>query len=268
MQTAVVTTLAIAVLGPVAGVLWHAVSPTVTFVVVRGEAYFADGESQAPIGTDARFALIGIVAGLLCGLVAYRFGGRDNDVPLLVGLALGGTAAALLAWWVGHRFGLAHYQHVLRTGADGTEVKGPPDVRARGLLVFWPLAAVAAYAALEVIVKRLPADTSSAADSSSSAADSGAPADGDAPPPHGGTAPSGNGATPADGGTAPADSDTVPSDSDTAPSGNGAASPDPGAAPADGGAGSGGEGRAVGGGSDEDGPAGDGTKGVRRETSG
>lgn len=155
VRTFAVTTAVIAVLGPVAGVVWHLVAPTVGFVVVRGQPYFADGETQAPIGTDARFALIGIVAGLVCGVVAYKFGGRDNDVPLLAGLAVGGTAATLLAWWVGHQFGLSHYQHVLHTGADGAEVNGPPDVRARGVLVFWPLFAVGTYAAMEVLFKRL-----------------------------------------------------------------------------------------------------------------
>ncbi|MCP2338268.1 hypothetical protein [Actinomadura rupiterrae] len=157
VRTFAVTTVVVAVLGPLAGVLWHALAPTVGFVVLRGEPFISDGEGQGPIGTDARFALIGIVAGLLCGVVAYRFGGRDNDIPLIAGLAAGGTAAALLAWWVGHQFGLSHYQHVVRTGTDGTEVNGPADLRARGVLVFWPLLAVGAYAVLEMIVKRLPA---------------------------------------------------------------------------------------------------------------
>ncbi|MFC4907949.1 hypothetical protein [Actinomadura gamaensis] len=157
VRTFAVTTVLVAVLGPLAGVLWHAVSPKVAFVVLRGEAFFADGEGQGPIGTDARFALIGVVAGIVCGVIAYRFGGRDNDVPLIAGLAVGGVAAALLAWWVGHQFGLSHYEHVVRTATDGTEVNGPADVRARGVLVFWPLLAVGAYAVLEMIVKRLPA---------------------------------------------------------------------------------------------------------------
>ncbi|MEV5575183.1 hypothetical protein AB0L06_34530 [Spirillospora sp. NPDC052269] len=224
VRTSVVTTALVAVLGPVAGLVWHAVAPAVGFVVVHGEPFIADGESQAPIGTDVRLALIGLVAGLLCGLVAYWFGGRDNDVPLLIGLALGGTAASLLAWWVGHRFGLSHYQHVLRTGADGTEVRGPADVRAKGVLVFWPLAAVATYAVLEILVKRLPA-TSTATQ----------PAETDVPSADGNAQPAANGEQPADGGEQPADG-ARPADGGARPATNGEQPADGGARPAEGGA--------------------------------
>jgi hypothetical protein len=151
-----VTSAAITLLGPLAGLLWAATVPKVTYVVVQGEALLAEPEGQGPIGIDARFALIAVVAGVLCGVGAYVAGGRGNDVALLLGLAAGGAAAAVLAWQTGHQIGLGHFEDVVRHGRDGTTVTGVADLRARGLLVFWALPAVATYGLLEMVVRRLP----------------------------------------------------------------------------------------------------------------
>ncbi|WP_396447827.1 hypothetical protein [Actinomadura sp.] len=154
--TGAVAAVAVAVLGPLAGLLWAWTAPEVTYVIVQGEALLAEPEGQGPIGIDARFALIGLAAGLLCGIAAYLAGGRGNDVALLLGLAAGGCAAALLAWRTGHMIGLAGFQDAVRHARDGTAVTGAADLRARGVLMFWPVSAVAAYGLLEVAVRRLP----------------------------------------------------------------------------------------------------------------
>ncbi|GAA4336488.1 hypothetical protein GCM10023178_49710 [Actinomadura luteofluorescens] len=152
-----VTSAVVTLLGPLAGLLWAAVVPKVTYVVVQGEALLADPEGQGPIGIDARFALIALVAGIVCGVGAYLAGGRGNDSALLLGLAVGGAAAAVLAWQTEHLIGLGHYEDVVRHGRDGTTVTGVADLRAKGVLVFWALPAVAAYGLLELVVRRLPA---------------------------------------------------------------------------------------------------------------
>lgn len=152
-----VTSAAVALLGPIAGLLWAVAAPEVPYVVVQGEALLAEPESQGPIGIDARFALIMLAAGILCGVGAYLAGGRGNDVALLLGLAAGGAAAAVLAWRTGHLVGLGHFQDVVRNGRDGTAVTGVADLRAKGLLVFWALPSVATYGLLEMVVRRLPA---------------------------------------------------------------------------------------------------------------
>ncbi|TDC69783.1 hypothetical protein E1200_07470 [Actinomadura sp. GC306] len=146
-----------ALLGPVAGLLWAATVPEVTYVIVQGEVLLADPEGQGPIGADVRFAAICLVAGLLCGAAGYAAGGRGNDIALLLGLAAGGCAAAVLAWRTGHLVGLADFQEAVRTARDGSTVTGVADLRARGLLVGWALPAVGAYGLLELVVRRLPA---------------------------------------------------------------------------------------------------------------
>ena len=146
-----------ALLGPLAGLLWAWTAPAVRYVIVQGEPLLADPEGQGPIGIDVRFAVISLVAGLLCGAAAYAAGGRGNDVALLLGLAAGGCVAALLAWRTGHLVGLGDFHDAVRHARDGTAVTGVADLRARGVLVFWPVSAVAAYGLLEVAVRRLPA---------------------------------------------------------------------------------------------------------------
>ncbi|MDL4770988.1 MULTISPECIES: hypothetical protein [Thermomonosporaceae] len=157
LRTWVVTSAVVALLGPLAGLLWYAVVPAVRFVVIQGRPLLADPEGQAPIGIDARFALIAAAAGVGCGALAYLRGGRDNDVPLLLGLAVGGAVASVLAWRVGHQIGLGGFHTAVRGAPDGRVVTGPADLRATGVLVFWPLLAVAAYGLLELFIKRLPA---------------------------------------------------------------------------------------------------------------
>lgn len=145
------TTVALALLGPPAGLLWAAISPDVRYVVVDGAAVLADPETEAMIGTDGRFALITLVAGVLCGFVAYAAGGRGRDIALLLGLAVGGVAATVLAWRVGHLVGLETFQRLTRTAATGTEMTGVADLRARGVLVFWPVLAIGSYGLLEAL---------------------------------------------------------------------------------------------------------------------
>ncbi|MDL4821559.1 hypothetical protein [Actinomadura opuntiae] len=156
LTTWLVTTAIVTPLGPLAGLLWGNTIPRVGYVVIQGEALVADPEGEGPIGVDGRFALIALSAGLLCGIAAYLAGGRRNDIALLLGLAAGGVAASLLAWKTGHLIGLGHYQDVVRHGRDGATVTGVPDLRAKGVLMAWPLVAVAAYGLLEVVFRRLP----------------------------------------------------------------------------------------------------------------
>ncbi|GAA2407850.1 hypothetical protein GCM10010191_15390 [Actinomadura vinacea] len=157
MWTWAVTTLIIALLGLPAGLLWTEISPKVTYIVVQGQALLAEPEGQGPIGVDGRFALIAVVAGVLCGAAAYLAGGRGNDLPLVLGLAAGGLAASLLAWRLGHQIGLDAFQRAVRRAPDGRTVTGVAQLRATGILVFWPLLGVAVYGVLEALVKRLPA---------------------------------------------------------------------------------------------------------------
>jgi hypothetical protein len=144
-----ITAGVVAILGVPAGLLWAWVSPRTGYVVIRHGVYLVDPETQAPIGTDARFALIGVVLGLCCGVVAYLRAGRRNELALVLGLAVGGVLASLIAWGLGHRFGLSEFEHLSATGADNTRVEAPPSLGAHGVVFLWPLLAVVVFGLLE-----------------------------------------------------------------------------------------------------------------------
>jgi hypothetical protein len=160
VRTWAVTTAIIALLGIPAGLLWAQISPEVMYIIIEGEPVLADPEGQGPITVDGRFALIAVVAGLLCGIAAYVRGGRGNDLPLLLGLAAGGLAASLLAWKLGERIGLEEFQRAARAAPEFGTVTGAAVLRATGIVVFWPVLAVGVYGLLELVVRRLPAGDS------------------------------------------------------------------------------------------------------------
>jgi hypothetical protein len=147
-----VTAGVVALLGAFSGLLWAVVSPGVRYYVVGGKISIetlVDLETTRLIGVDGRFALIGFVAGVLCGIAAYLAGGRGHDLALVAGLAIGGTLATLIAWRVGHQIGLGAFQHAVRTGKDGAIVTAPAELHALGVLVIWPLLAVVTFGVLE-----------------------------------------------------------------------------------------------------------------------
>jgi hypothetical protein len=151
LLTGTVTTLVVALLGAPLGLVWRAISPPVRYVVADGEPILANPESQALITTDGRFALLTVLAGVLCGVVAYVAAGRGTDVAVVAGLALGGIAAAVLTWRVGHQIGLDTFERLVARSADGTTVTGVADLRAAGVVVFWPIAAAGVFGLCEAI---------------------------------------------------------------------------------------------------------------------
>jgi hypothetical protein len=151
LLTATVTTLVTAVPGALVGLLWQAISPSIRYVIVDGRPVIADPETQTLISTDGRFAILTAVAGLVCGMAAYLAAGRAADIAIVIGLAVGGIGAALLAWRVGHYIGLDAFQHAVRGAKDGALVTGVADLRATGVLVFWPLVAVGVFGLSEAM---------------------------------------------------------------------------------------------------------------------
>jgi hypothetical protein len=155
LLTGTMTTLVVALLGVPVGLLWQAISPSVRYVVIGGEPVLADPESQALISTDGRFAILTGLAGVVCGVIAYIVAGRAFtavrrvEVVILLGLACGGIAAALLAWRAGHSVGLGTFQRLVAHAKDGDFVKGVADLKALGVLVCWPLAAVGMFGLLD-----------------------------------------------------------------------------------------------------------------------
>jgi hypothetical protein len=151
LRIGVAAALVIAVLGVPAGLLWTVIAPRTTYLIAGGKKFLGDPESQTLIAADGWFAVLTAVAGLLCGIVAYVAAGRLRELGLLGALGLGGTAAGLVAWWVGSLIGRSAFQHELHTARDGTTAKGALDLHAAGVVIAWPLVALVVFGLLEAL---------------------------------------------------------------------------------------------------------------------
>jgi hypothetical protein len=150
-------------LGAVVGLIWPHVAPHIRLVAaING----SEAATKALLGDDMWLALLGLVAGVVSvavlALVAREAGGGPGGV---LGLAVGGLLGSLVAAQVGHLVQHPHVVSALRTSFPGithhsvTTILGYFDfrVRAKAVLVAWPLAAVALHAATVGLRHRLEA---------------------------------------------------------------------------------------------------------------
>jgi hypothetical protein len=142
-------------LGPVVGLVWSALAPKtdVARAVAGEEAAF-----KAEIGADVWFVFVAVAAGALVGLVAVLWF-RGRGPGLLVGLAVGGVAAAFVADRVGYltehastltALRAAGFPHPSGLGVSILDFK----VRALGVVVAWPIAAIIVVAVAEFVDAR------------------------------------------------------------------------------------------------------------------
>jgi hypothetical protein len=137
----------VALSGLLVGVLWVLIAPR-AMVEVRDDAVFLlDPEGPAFIAADGWFAVLGTVAGFLCAVVAFlRF--RRHGPAALIGLTVGGLLAGVIAWRLGHLIGPGELAARAADVPDGTRLEAPVELRALGVLLAWPVAAVSWYFAL------------------------------------------------------------------------------------------------------------------------
>jgi len=138
-----------ALLGLVAGLIWGAVAPRAQLQEVSaGTAEFVNVETSAFIVADGWFCLISAVAGLLTGLLGYRFllaprtGTRAAEGvrgAVTAGLILGAIAGAFVMLWIGEQNGLSSYNQHLAGSPAGTLFPESLALGAKSALAFWPL---------------------------------------------------------------------------------------------------------------------------------
>jgi hypothetical protein len=142
-------------LGAPAGLLWAAVSPRLHVVVTDQGLDTPDLEgTKAFIGADGSYLLVMLGVGALCGVLAWLFA-RKAGPWTVVGLALGGYLAALVAARVGLQPG-AH--KAIQALAPGSSFRGTVDfylgarnasgdlhLRAPIAAVGWPVGALVAF---------------------------------------------------------------------------------------------------------------------------
>lgn len=141
-----------AVLGALAGLLWGEVAPRALLQQVgAGEAAIVNAETRAFMGADVWFCAIAAVAGLITGVLGYRFlvarpdsaagapAGHGHRAAAAAGLIIGAVVGALVMMWVGGQIGLGAYNHMLATSPAGTTFDSSLSLGAKSGLAFWPL---------------------------------------------------------------------------------------------------------------------------------
>ncbi|MCB5179347.1 DUF2567 domain-containing protein [Streptomyces antimicrobicus] len=143
--------LAVGVCGLLLGVLWAWLAPRMRFVSNGQAVFLADTESEARIGADGTFLLLGAGLGLLSAVAVFLWR-RRGGVPLVVGLALGSVFASLLGWRLGMRLGPSRDLAAAAAEAGkGVPFDAPLQLLAYGVLLAWPMVAVAAHLAMTAL---------------------------------------------------------------------------------------------------------------------
>ncbi len=124
--------------GALSGLVWWAVVDLPGYVIAAdGRAATTERGLAQHFGSDAWFVLIGAVAGLLLGLVAWWRLVRIGWPVIPLTLA-GATVAALLCWVVGHALGPSDFAARLSAAQPGETVPIQLTLSAPVSLVVWP----------------------------------------------------------------------------------------------------------------------------------
>ena len=147
---AVSVLLSVAVAG-----LWVWLAPAVQGTLTQGAVYYTSPESKTFIGQDGTLGVICFVLGLLLGVAAYLVFGKRASVGAVIGLAGGGLAGGYLATKLGDTFGPGHgktIQQMVIGMHENTTFALPMQLRAVAMIWLWPLAAIAVYFLLAIML--------------------------------------------------------------------------------------------------------------------
>jgi hypothetical protein len=129
-------------LGALAGVVWWlVVKPPAYELSSGGSATTSERGLSQFISGDAWFCAIGLVAGLLIGIAAWRWL-RDLGWTVVLVVLVCATASALMCWFVGYRLGPGDFSARLAAAQPGELVPIPLTLRARASLLTWPFFAI------------------------------------------------------------------------------------------------------------------------------
>jgi LPXTG-motif cell wall-anchored protein len=151
LRSSVLLVHGLALAGLPAGLLWWALAPRADFRITdSGPTVIGNPSQELLVGDDVVFVLVVAGLGLLAGAAGW-FLRRRRGVATVLALALGATAAAVMAWQLGEVLGVgptaAQLAHV------GGRVTTPLRLGSLPALAMAPFAAVLAYL-VPVVVAR------------------------------------------------------------------------------------------------------------------
>ncbi|MET7932230.1 ABC transporter permease [Streptomyces sp. NPDC005322] len=141
--------IAVAVSGVLLGLLWLWLAPKVPLVWDGGSGvYLKNSEGEDAIGADGVFTLLGLAFGAVSAIVVFLLF-RHGGIALVIGLAIGGVLASIIAWRLGVWLGptsdvVAH----AKAAGKGVTFDGPLKLGAKGAVLSWSVAAMVLHLAL------------------------------------------------------------------------------------------------------------------------
>ncbi|MER7419263.1 DUF2567 domain-containing protein [Micromonospora peucetia] len=133
VRLALLAVLAASLLGVPLGLLWAALAPDTPVVKVTDGAVYAEPQPEQPIAADGWFSLLGLGFGVLVALALWFLLRRVRGPVGLLSAVFGTFGAALVAWQVGRRMGLAGYERLMESAPVGQAFNKPADLRAGGI---------------------------------------------------------------------------------------------------------------------------------------
>jgi hypothetical protein len=141
VRAVVVTCVAFAVAGAIAGWLWAELADPPAYEVLRAGAIMGEEQAGREFGVDVTYALIAlgfaVPLGLLTGWRWHRVGW-----PQVLAAAGGAAIASVVAWQLGVRWGPSDPADGLPAAQVGDLLPEQLDVHAKGLLLAWPMGAL------------------------------------------------------------------------------------------------------------------------------
>ncbi|NIL56785.1 DUF2567 domain-containing protein [Salinispora arenicola] len=130
---AAVGAFGVMLLGVPLGLLWAGLAPDTPVVKTTSGAVYGEPQPEQPFAADGWFSLLGLGFGVLAAVGLWFLLRRSRGPVGLAAAVLGSLGAALVAWQVGRRVGLATFEHLLATAADGQTFGQPAQLRAGGV---------------------------------------------------------------------------------------------------------------------------------------
>jgi len=156
-----VTAVVSVILSIPVGALWVWLAPPVQGTLSQGSVYYTSPEGKSFIGQDGTLGFICLGLGLVLGALGFVFFRHRGTIGAALGLGAGGILGGYLATKVGTQLGPGHggsIQGMLTGMANNTTFALPMQLRAVGMLWFWPLAATGLYFLLTLLLGPIEQD--------------------------------------------------------------------------------------------------------------
>jgi hypothetical protein len=151
LRDAAVVLVAVTILGVALGLLWLWLAPRVPLISNDKAVFLKDTEGEEAVGADGTFVLLALAFGAVSAAAVFWIR-RRGGIALVVALALGGLLGSLLAWGIGVWFGPTHdvVAHAREVG-EGVTFDAYLELRAKGAVLAWPVAAMVVHLALTAL---------------------------------------------------------------------------------------------------------------------